>query len=116
MQYRGKNCNVSVAIIAVHYFQYHPILVCHTHYFHYRTENFGREKLANHELFAKFSLPIFTDTPKMYLAYALTVAYLPNFSSSIAFTCVVCQNFPVYGSWYLTIKTLQYLHPIFTSV
>ena len=27
----------------------------------------------------KFSSPIFTDTPKMYLAYALTVAYSPNF-------------------------------------
>ena len=35
------------------------------------------KKLANHELFA---LPIFTDTLKMYLAYTLTVAYLPNFS------------------------------------
>ena len=28
---------------------------------------------------AKFSLAIFTDIPKMYLAYALAVAYLPNF-------------------------------------
>ena len=28
----------------------------------------------------KFSLPTFTDTPKMYLAYALIVAYLPKFS------------------------------------
>ena len=27
------------------------------------------------------------DTPKMDLAYALTVAYSPNFSSPIAFTC-----------------------------
>ena len=32
----------------------------------------------------KFSLPIFTDTPKTYLGYALTVAYLPNFSLPIA--------------------------------
>ena len=49
--------------------------------------NFGREKLtnlANHELFA---LPIFTDTLKMYLAYALTVAYSLNISSPIAFNC-----------------------------
>ena len=29
----------------------------------------------------KFSLPIFTDTQKMYKAYALTVAYSPKFSS-----------------------------------
>ena len=28
----------------------------------------------------KFSLPIFPDTPKMHSAYALIVAYLPNFS------------------------------------
>ena len=42
----------------------------------------------------KFSWPIFTDTSKMYLAYALTVAYSPNFSSPIPFTCTVCQNFP----------------------
>ena len=44
----------------------------------------------------KFSLPIFTDTSKMYLTYALTVAYLPNFSSPIAliFACTVRQNFP----------------------
>ena len=42
----------------------------------------------------KFSSPIFTDTPKMYLAYAPTVAYSPNFSLPIAFTCMVWQNFP----------------------
>ena len=54
------------------------------------------EKLANYELFdsPKFFSPIFTDTPKMYMAYALTVAYSPNFSSPIAFTCMVHQNFP----------------------
>ena len=43
--------------------------------------------LANREQFAS---PIFTDTLKMY---ALTVAYSPNFSSPIAFTCTVHQNF-----------------------
>ena len=48
------------------------------------------EKLVNCELFAKISSRIFTDTLKMY---ALTVAYLPNFSSPIAFTCMVRQNF-----------------------
>ena len=46
-------------------------------------ENLGREKLVNRELFA---MSIFTDAPKMYLAYALTVAYSPNFSSPIPFT------------------------------
>ena len=33
----------------------------------------------------------FTDTPKMYLTYALILVYSPNFSLKIAFTC---QNFP----------------------
>ena len=66
-------------------------VVCHTQ------EIFGEEKLANlvnHELAIcqNFSL-IFTDTPKMYMEYALTVAYLPNSFSPIAFTCMVCQNF-----------------------
>ena len=31
------------------------------------------------------------------LAYALTVAYLPNFCAN-TFTYMVCQNFPMYGS------------------
>ena len=52
------------------------------------------EKLTNFEnhvlLVKKFSSPIFTDTPKMYLAYALTVTYLPNSSSPIALICMVC--------------------------
>ena len=30
----------------------------------------------------------------MYLPYVLTLAYLPNFSSPIAFTHMVSQNFP----------------------
>ena len=38
----------------------------------------GKANLVNHELFAKLFLAKFTDTPKMYLAYALTVAYLPH--------------------------------------
>ena len=49
----------------------------------------------NRELFAKIFLANISDTPKMYLAYALTVAYLPSFSLPIAFTCMVRQNFPV---------------------
>ena len=28
------------------------------------------------------------------MAYALTVGYLPNFSSPVAFTCMIRQNFP----------------------
>ena len=58
-----------------------------------------REKLvnlANYELFTKiFLTSIHRYTEKMYLAYALTVAYSPNFSSPIAFTCMVHQNFPL---------------------
>ena len=49
------------------------------------------EKLANFEnpaLFAKISLPLFTDIPKMYLAYALTVTYSPMFSLPIPLTCM----------------------------
>ena len=39
MQYRGYNRNVSVAIITVHYFQYHPTL-------HYITKNHLRIYVA----------------------------------------------------------------------
>ena len=52
----------------------------------------------------KKSSPIFTDTPKIYLAYALTLAYLLNFSSPIAFTCMVCTKIsPIKYScgWYM---------------
>ena len=45
--------------------------------------------LANRELFAKIFLTnIHT---KMYLAYALNLAYPPSFSLPIAFACMVCQ-------------------------
>ena len=47
--------------------------------------------MANCELFAKIFLPIFRYT---LLAYAMTLAYSLNFSLPIAFTCMVCQNFP----------------------
>ena len=43
----------------------------------------------------KLSSPIFIDTPKLYLAYAMTLAYLPIFSSPIAFTCMVRQKVPL---------------------
>ena len=51
---------------------------------------------------SKFSSPIFTDVPKMCLAYALTVAYSPNFSLPkllpVWFTKIFpCQIFPVYS-------------------
>ena len=60
---------------------YHCIWYCTVH----RKVFWGKlAYLANHELFAKIFSPIFTDTLKMYLASALTVAYLPNFSSPIA--------------------------------
>ena len=74
-------------IIRVVYWYLHHVTI------YYRTqENFGMGKLANlvnYELLIlfKFSLPIFTDTPKMHLAYVLMVAYLPIFSSPTSFTC-----------------------------
>ena len=51
--------------------------------------------LANREVFTKIFLTnIFTDTPKLYFAYALILAYSSNFSSPTAFTCIVHQHFP----------------------
>ena len=47
--------------------------------------------LTNRELFALIFL---TNIHKMYLAYALTAAYLPKFSLPIAFTGMVHQIFP----------------------
>ena len=64
--------------------------------FHLTREIFVGKKLANlanREPFAKISSPVFTDIQKAYMAYALTVANSPNFSSPIAFTCTVHQNF-----------------------
>ena len=49
---------------------------------------------------SKFSSAIFTDTPKTFLEYALTVDYSPNFSLPIAFTCMVRQNFPPPNSYF----------------
>ena len=51
-------------------------------------------KLENHELFAKIFLANIYRYTKMYLAYALTITYLPNFSLPIPLTCMVRQNFP----------------------
>ena len=45
--------------------------------------------LANCELFAKFSLPIFTDTLKMYLAHPLTLAL---FILPVVYSYMVCQK------------------------
>ena len=88
-QIQGKACSCSV------HAQSNPDTCTLASY--HTWENFVREKMANHELFAKIFLTniIFTDTRKTYTAYALTVAYLPNFSSPIAFTCMVRQNFPL---------------------
>ena len=59
----------------------------------------------------KFSLPTFTDTPKMYLEYTLTVAYSPKFYLPIAFTCTVCQNFPMYSNnYYISFEGYYALH------
>ena len=56
------------------------------------------EKLAslvNCELFAKIFLANIHRSPKMYLVYALTLTYSPNFSLPIAFTCTVRQKVPL---------------------
>ena len=51
--------------------------------------------LANREPFAKIFLTnIHRYTENVFGIYALTVAYSPNFSSPLAFTCMVHQNFP----------------------
>ena len=57
--------------------------------------------LANRELFAKIFLTNTHRYTKMYLAYALTVAYSPNFSLPIAFTYMVCQNLPPSPKFFL---------------
>ena len=51
----------------------------------------------------KLSTPIFTDdTPKMYLAYAPTVAYLPKFSLPIALPVhfIPHQIFPMHSIYH----------------
>ena len=53
--------------------------------------------LANRELFDKIFLGNIHKCTENVSAYALTVAYLPKFSSPIAFTCVVCQK--LNGIW-----------------
>ena len=68
----------------------------------------AEEKLANLVNRELFTSLIFRYTPKMYLAYALTLAYSPNLSWPIAtfysyqynwFTKISPhQNFPMYGS------------------
>ena len=47
----------------------------------------------------KFSSSVFTDTPKIYLAYVLTVAFLPKFLLLPVWFAKLfpCQIFPMYG-------------------
>ena len=55
--------------------------MCRPIAYYYAWENFGRGQIWCIMIYSpKFSPPIFTDTLKTYLAYALTVAYSPNFS------------------------------------
>ena len=57
-------------------------------------ENFGGVKIGKfgkYEPLPKFSLLMVTDTPKIYLAYALTVVF-PKLTLPIALTCMVHQN------------------------
>ena len=56
----------------------------------------------------------FGESRKIHMAYALTVAYFHNFSSPIAFTCMVhqnnfpCQIFPMYGNTTLQTHITDY--------
>ena len=86
---------------------------------HYRTqENFGRGKnwwiwqIVSYS--PKFSPPIFTDTLKMYLAYALTVTHSPNFLSN-SFYLYCLPKFPLpnfFHVWYIRniIHMYVYMH------
>ena len=80
---------------------------CVSHMYGRYMGNFGREK--NWRIMS--CSPIFTNTPKMYLAYAVTVAYSPNFSSPNAFTCMVRQNF-----FLPKISRVQYLSLLFCFI
>ena len=69
----------------------------------YRTmEIFGRGKLA------KFSSPIFTDTLKMYLAYALTVASLfAKFFLTNSFYLYGSPKFPLPNIFHVQYSTFM---------
>ena len=66
------------------------------------------EKLANLENLPKFSLPLFTDTLKMYVAYALTVTYSAIFSLPIPLTYMVHQKFSPAKILLCTVLVLKY--------
>ena len=63
------------------------------------------KELANHELFAKFSLPIFIINYSLIYSQVhwnifgicTDLSLFAKFSLPIAFSCMVRQNFPVYG-------------------
>ena len=64
---------------------------------HHTWENFGRGKIGEFgkSRAIRHHFPCqYPDLRKTYMAYALTVAYLPIFSSPTAFTFMVHQNFP----------------------
>ena len=71
-------------------------LLSHTVHRKYLVEE-KSANLANCELFA---LPIFTDTPKMYLAYALTSLFAKFFLAS---------NFYLYGSPKFPVPNISYV-------
>ena len=74
--------------------------------------------LANRKLFVKIFIINIHRYTKMHLAYALTVVDSPNFSSPIAFTCMVHQNFPppnISHVQYLLLNVNKVLSASFTS-
>ena len=94
-------------------YKLHTYIVCMYVIIYYHTqENFGRGEfgklIVSHS--PKFSLPRFADTWKPYMAYALTVAYSPNFSLPIDFTYMVRQNFPLPNISCVRYMTYMYIY------
>ena len=75
--------------------------------------------LANHEPFTKIYFANIHRYTVMYMAYALTVVDLPNFSLPIAFTCMVRQMFPLSNTFrvqYPSIQTFNRMVSAFYSI
>ena len=90
-------CMCMCVCVCMCVYLYMSVHVCLNHDIQYMGKIWCGKKLtnlANRELFAKIFLTSINRYTEMYLAYALTVAYSPKFSSPIAFTCKVHQYFP----------------------
>ena len=93
--------------------------IWHMHWLPY-TEKFWQGKSGEIGKLSAIRQIFLANIPKMHFAYALTLAYSPNFSSPIAFTCIIRQispikYFPFYSSlfakFFLTNNTYQYGMP-----